>query len=498
MFWTFICTVIPMTLIYVHMKKRKKFDLPPGPRGLPLFGNIYQLLGKNPYQQLSEWAYKYKKIYTIHVGLTPAVVINDPKLIRGILSKSQATGNFHSETLLRVSQGPHGVLNSEGPSWSEQRNFCDQKMKQFGFENKRTETLILAEADTVCEWITKRNEEHPGVVLNLQPIILQSVINTLWTMVTCSRITFGGSEIARLMNTLIDTVQHTVKTGLVYIPWIKYILPSLSGYTAYDKACENAWKCVEKEFNRHKRDFEPGNERDLIDAYIEDAYSTGFDKLKWKNAVASVIELFVCGSEATGSTLLWLLHYLCQNPEIQEKIEEEMSEIIGDTDRLPSIGHKWKMPYTEAVIEETLRMSTFCPIGNVHKLTDDLEIMDYKLPKGMLIISNIYHCHYNKSVWKDPEVFRPERFLEEEGIKLLGHVVPFQLGKRKCLGEHLARNILFIYVTRILEKFQVVPDENEKVEDYSKPDIGYFMFPPDLGLSFKARVKNNDKKSEEE
>ncbi len=79
------------------------------------------------------------------------------------------------------------------------------------------------------------------------------------------------------------------------------------------------------------------------------------------------------------------------------KLQEEIDRVIGENQEI-SLDHKSKMPYIEAVILETLRISSFVPHGVMHRLLDDLEIESYKLSKGIILISNLYHCHHNKDV----------------------------------------------------------------------------------------------------
>lgn len=484
MYLKIIAILVIITIYYIRHRK-SKFKLPNGPLGLPLFGNIPQLISKNPYKKLSKWADKYGKIYSIIIGTKPAIVINDPKLMQEIFSTIQSTGKYQTETFLRVSQGPYGIINTDGETWSEQRTFCIKKLKEFGFGNNRMEALIQSEANEIHKWI-KTNNQNNNSVVSIKPIFVQAIVNNIWTLVSGSRITLGDTEIVRLMNQFTDTLQYTTKTGLVFLPRLKHIAPGISGYTAYDKACVDLHNYVKKEFEEHKRTFISSVERDLIDAYIEHA---GDDPLKWRNAVAAVVELFLAASEATASTLTWMLFYLCQNPKLQKKLQKEIDSVIeGDA---PTVDHKQSMPFTEAVILETLRISTHAPIGTIHLLLDDLNIRHYKFPKDLILIPNIYHCHYNQCVWGDPEAFRPERFLEQDGLKLKTHIASFLRGKRQCLGEHLAMDILFIFATKIFQHFDVQPDASVKPEEYFKPNVGFALLAPALGVYFKDRNKEN-------
>ncbi len=403
--------------------------------------------------------------------------------MRDILNTFESTGKFQTDISIQISQGPYGVLNSDGQEWSIQRTFYIKKFKEFGFGNKRMDTLILSEANDACNWIVNANKTNHHKPTHIQTILIQSVINTMWTMVAGKRITLGDSKISQLLDTWSETFQHTMKTGLTFLPWLKYMAPGLSGYTAYKNACLDITKYIEAEFMDHKKTFSEGTHRDLIDAYIEESSQ---DPLKWKNSVATVVELFIAGSDTTAVSITWILFYLSVNPEIQAKLQEEIDEIVGENGEI-SLDHKSSMTYTAAVILEGLRMSSVGPIGVPHQLLDDLEIDSYQFPKGLILLTNIYHCHYNKDVWNDPEVFRPERFLDGQGDKLKEHVIPFQLGKRQCVGEPLAKDIIFIYVTRIFQLFDIAPDESKNPKDYYQLNFGLGHFPPRLGLYITPR-----------
>lgn len=74
------------------------------------------------------------------------------------------------------------------------------------------------------------------------------------------------------------------------------------------------------------------------------------------------------------------------------------------------------MPYVEAFIAETLRLSSIIPLAVFHAATEDTEFMGYNIPKETIIIPSLWQVHHEKLYWKDPEVFRPERFIDENGL----------------------------------------------------------------------------------
>lgn len=148
-----------------------------------------------------------------------------------------------------------------------------------------------------------------------------------------------------------------------------------------------------------------------------------------------------------------------------------------------------RMPYTEAVLLEAHRYSSVLPLGVFHELVEDLEFHGHYLPKGMIIVPNLYHIHHDKEIWGDPENFRPERFLEKGGSALKENVVPFQVGRRMCLGEALAKDFIFLMVTSIFQKFGVKADSQISRAKYLKPDVGFALMPQQINLF----VENNTK-----
>lgn len=92
-----------------------------------------------------------------------------------------------------------------------------------------------------------------------------------------------------------------------------------------------------------------------------------------------------------------------------------------------------RMPFTEATMLEVLRKSSMVPLGLMHTALEDTEFKGYFLPKRTVLLFNLYEIHHNVEYWKDPQNFRPERFINEDGsFRKDDHVIPFFTGKRSC------------------------------------------------------------------
>lgn len=120
--------------------------------------------------------------------------------------------------------------------------------------------------------------------------------------------------------------------------------------------------------------------------------------------------------------------YLTKFPEVQKKVYAEIKSVIG-TERIPCREDHPNMPYMEAFCNEVHRKSTLLPMSVYHKAQADINLEGYHIPKGSVIYPNVYNAHHDPEYWKDPQNFRPERFLD--GTKLIKHepLMPFSTGK---------------------------------------------------------------------
>ncbi|CAL8123359.1 unnamed protein product [Orchesella dallaii] len=290
-----------------------------------------------------------------------------------------------------------------------------------------------------------------------------------------------------------SSMQNSVKSGLFFLSWLKTVAPEYSGYKYLVKTTDDMHDYVGKIFDKHRETFTPGSPRDVIDCYLEqlnnttDPKSTFFGATGEKNSQSAIIEIFEAGMITSSHTLNWLTLYLIHHQHVQAKLHEEIDRVVGKN-RDPTLMDKPKMPYTEAVMQELLRITSLVPLGCSHELLHDIEFHEYYLPKGLLLIPNIYHVHHDKKTWGDPENFRPERFLNEDESRDIqsNALVAFQAGKRQCLGEPLAKDVLFLYITKIFQHLHAFPDPSNPEPNFDYDD-GLLLIAKPCRVVMKSR-----------
>ncbi|KAH3893405.1 hypothetical protein DPMN_017552 [Dreissena polymorpha] len=193
-------------------------------------------------------------------------------------------------------------------------------------------------------------------------------------------------------------------------------------------------------------------------------------------------------------TLRLFLLLMCHHPEVQTRLKAEVDTIIG-TERFPCPEDRKWMPFTQAVMLEIWRYGSQTPLSIPHLCQKNVELDGYLIEAGSVIFPNLYAVHHDEVTWGDPWEFRPERFLNEAGELLpsdhilMQNVIPFSVGKRECPGQDFARSRIFVTMTSLMQRVQVVPPKNSNLPPadprlYSK---AYPMTEPQFECRFLSR-----------
>uniref|UniRef100_A0A674I5H1 Unspecific monooxygenase n=1 Tax=Terrapene triunguis TaxID=2587831 RepID=A0A674I5H1_9SAUR len=200
--------------------------------------------------------------------------------------------------------------------------------------------------------------------------------------------------------------------------------------------------------------------RDITDALISisnDKRSDGkAPPLSNDKIISTVNDIFGAGFDTVSTCLFWIFLYLVNNPDIQTKIQEEIDGKIGL--RSPRFDDRKELHYTEAFISEILRHTSFIPFTIPHRATKETILNGYLIPQDSCIFVNMYQVNHDETLWENADLFRPERFLNENGElnkSLVEKVLVFGMGIRKRLGEDIARNEIFNIFTTILQQLKL-------------------------------------------
>ncbi|KAG9450423.1 hypothetical protein H6P81_010388 [Aristolochia fimbriata] len=167
---------------------------------------------------------------------------------------------------------------------------------------------------------------------------------------------------------------------------------------------------------------------ETMDVIIEDTFSKpGLeDRLATSLEVVifSLFEMFLLAVDSTSLTIAWALAFLIHDQHIQDKLYKELisQEYYGKEGAL-GMEQVNKMKYLQGMVKESTRMRPIAPLGIPHKAVNDTSLMGKGIEAGTTVMVNLYAVLHYPAVWKEPDRFDPERFLENAGGRPQGKLV---------------------------------------------------------------------------
>jgi cytochrome P450 len=155
-----------------------------------------------------------------------------------------------------------------------------------------------------------------------------------------------------------------------------------------------------------------------------------------------LMTLLVAGHETTATALAWALERLVRHPAVLQRLVDEVRDQGTEGE------------YLDAVVKETLRLRPVVP-AVIRRLTAPMELAGYELPAGVFVSPSIYLTHRRPDVYPDPDVFRPERFLERPAGTYTW--IPFGGGIRRCLGASFAMFEMKVVLAAVLDSVRLEP-----------------------------------------
>lgn len=444
--------------------------LPPGPVPFPVIGNMLQM-GTKPHLGLTKLAKTFGKVFRLTVGIHRIVVVNDIDVAREALVKK--SNDFAGRPLLYtadlISRGGKDIAFGDfSPTWKLQRKIGHSALKMFGQGIRPIEEKVCQEIDELMT----RFEAVEGRAHDPQNHIVLAVINIICAFVFGSRYDLADPEFFTILRYNHQFVQGFRAGNLVdYFPFLRHF-PS-KGLQLIKQAVKDRDYILQKKFDEHKNTYQDCVTRDLTDALIKamrESQAENPEKvllITEDHVVLTMNDIFSAGLETTSTCVLWALLYLAINQKVQERLHQELDDVIG-RERLPELADKPNLPYLEATIHEVLRYSSLVPLLFPHSTTTDTNLNGFEIPRDTIVLFNAWNMHKDENKWQNPDVFDPSHFLDEDG-KLIcpGSLsyLPFGAGRRVCLAESLGKIQLFLFISRLFHKFRFSVPRDAKEPD---------------------------------
>uniref|UniRef100_A0A2I2Z6H5 unspecific monooxygenase n=1 Tax=Gorilla gorilla gorilla TaxID=9595 RepID=A0A2I2Z6H5_GORGO len=400
--------------------------LPSGPTPLPIIGNILQLDVKDMSKSLTNFSKVYGPVFTVYFGLKPIVVLHGYEAVKEALIDhgEEFSGRGSFPVAEKVNKGL-GILFSNGKRWKEIRRFCLMTLRNFGMGKRSIEDRVQEEARCLVEELRKTNASpcDPTFILGCAPC------NVICSVIFHDRFDYKDQRFLNLMEKFNENLR------ILSSPWIQEKHNQQSEFTV-------------------------------------------------ESLIATVTDMFRAGTETTSTTLRYGLLLLLKYPEVTAKVQEEIECVVG-RNRSPCMQDRSHMPYTDAVVHEIQRHIDLLPTNLPHAVTCDVKFKNFLIPKGTTIITSLTSVLRNDKEFPNPEMFDPGHFLDKSGnFKKSDYFMPFSAGKRMCIGEGLAHMELFLFLTTILQNFNLKSQVDPKDIDITPIANAFGHVPPLYQLCF--------------
>ena len=478
-----ILAVFFVTLLFVwywqNWSHPKRF--PPGPRlPVPIIGDAYTL-DQDLYKGLCNLVDRYGNFCGLWFGGNRAVIINDYEACMDILNRKESTGR--QKIAAGIFRGGYsfdstpGILFSHGYTWSTIRKTSLHLLRNLGMGKQGFDDLI---AEEVSKFVSYIQDHHAKEPVNIGDIFHQAFITIVWRILNGESLPIDDTKLNKLLAMekaiiaesgnpiLFLSIESEFKSKILY--WL-----GLSGFIPLQAEFR---KEMDKCINDRKSDGIQASYQSLNEALQftmernDDGPLNG--ETGERNLWNVLLDLILAGSDTTGCALQWCFIYMILYPDTQKNILED---IENGTDA-----------YIDAFIHEVHRKAKVVAPSVFHFALEDITYKEHFIPKGTIIIPLLGGMMSNPKDFPDPDKFCPERYLSSENGKLQftphPKVIPFGIGKRRCIGEPIAKVTLKQYVKEVVKNFKL--EAKDLVEDAAKP--GYVRGPKHFKIIFNPRT----------
>ncbi|XP_073692364.1 cytochrome P450 2K1-like [Garra rufa] len=436
-------------------RSQKEGKEPPGPKPLPLVGNLLSLDITRPFDSFFELSKTYGNIFQVFMGSKRSVVLVGYKTVKdALVNHAEEFGDRDTGPGFRITTHVHGIIFSNGENWKEMRRFALTNLRDFGMGKRGSEEKIIEE----IQYLKGEFDKFEGKAFDTTQPVNYAVSNIISSIVYGSRFEYTDPEFTEMVDRANKNVRAGGSTSVRLcniFPWLGLFLKNKRN--VQNNILQNRLQMT-KLINGLQETLNPDDRRGFVDSFLirkqSDEKSGKKDSyFHQENLVVTVGNLFVAGTDTTGTTLRWGLMLMAKYPHIQDRVQEEIDRVIGG--RQPMVEDRKKLPYTDAVIHETQRMANIVPMNLPHITSCDVTFNGYFIKKGTTVIPLLTSVLKDPSEWEKPNSFYPEHFLDEKGQFVKRDAfMPFSAGRRACVGESLARMELFLFFTSLLQTYR--------------------------------------------
>ncbi|KAJ6552261.1 cytochrome P450 [Mycena vulgaris] len=489
---TIVILALACILSVYYVKPKKLARLPPGPRGLPLIGNVLYIPTERHWLKFAELGDFWGDIFSLTAFGKTMIIVNSLKVAEDLLDVRGA--NFSDRPVIPMGGELAGFNNTLALAHYGDRVRKERKLfhQLFGTQAAVKQFVPLLAAET--------HKLLRNILLNSDGLI-DEIRHA--TGAISLRIAYGYHLRDGLGRDpfleMFETAGHnfvnssTPAAFLVdIIPLLRYWpewLPGGGFHTTAKMWSKQVHDTVDTGFEYVKKEMVAGTaETSFLSNLLEEKSHEDY-LIKW--AAASIQ---VGGSDTTAAQLEAFFLAMSLYPEVQAAAQREIDQVVGN-DRLPHISDRAQLPYINALCKEVIRWHTAAPLAVPHRTREDYiydrggDLEPLLIPKDSLIIPNVWKMAHDPERYTNPMEFNPYRFIVTDGKQAEQDPaeICFGYGRRICPGKLLGETAIFMECSAILSVFNISKPRENGVP--VEPQLGQTSATVSHVLPFKCVVK---------
>ncbi|GJE96510.1 cytochrome P450 [Phanerochaete sordida] len=475
----------------IFARRRAGHRYPPGPKGLPVLRNAFDVPTQDGWRVFRDWSRRYGSdvVHAEALG-SHIVVLNSLKSAKDLLEERPNIYSDKEQSVMFLELcgwWRSWVMLPYGNSWREHRKLFHQSFRPQNVSQYHPQHVLAQRR------LLQLMLDHPkDFSENIRFAIGSSILKAVYAVDATP-----GDLHLRVVENGMETVQHVLHAGVFLVdifPILKHVPIWFPG-AGFKRRAAGYKKLVDEMFKapyyEYKSAFKEGTAHPC---FVGELLSEAEEDTPERDDIFMNVAGtgYGAGIDTTYTAMMVFVLAMVLYPETQSAAQEELDRVLG-RDRLPEFADQDSLPQVVALIYEVLRWNPPLPLATPHRAMSEDHYQGYYIPARSVVLENVWAIMHDENVYPNPDTFNPHRFLTYDGK--LRDDVPFPddvfgTGRRSCPGRYFAMDSLFLLISGILATFTIekaLGGDGEPIEVRAEFEPHFFSPPKPFKAVFKPR-----------
>jgi len=465
----------------------RSLDELPGPKGVPILGNIPQIDPAQFHLTLERWAQEFGPLCKVRFGRKRTLIVSDPVLIGSLLrDRPDAFRRTSRSALIFGELLTTGVFSAEGENWKRQRKLVMRALTPEVIRNFFP-TLNMLTQRLLQRWQAASAAGRPVNVLRDLKAWTLDVTIALAMGQDINTLEHDANPLQRDIEEIFRLVARRLTKPFAHWRYFK-----LAGDRSADACAARIDAAVTGFIAETRKRLEAHPElrakpTNLLEAFVAARDEPG-SEFTDQHVLGNAITMVFAGEDTTSNTIAWLMNFVARDPAVAARIAEETDRVIGTGSVLQEFSALDRFTYMDACVDEAMRLKPVAPFIGM-EANHDTTIADVRVEKGTPVMVITRLAGRSETDFPQAEEFRPERWTGDKSTQAGGDpsrkLFPFGGGPRFCPGRYLALAEIKMAMSMVARNFTLAVDADAApVEEL----FTFTMTPSALPVHLKARA----------